>query len=462
MTEILPLFPQQEETVAFMEDQPRVFDMSDPGTGKTRAHLQAFVNRLNHRQGGRAIVFAPKSILQAAWGNDIDRFFPGLRYSIAYASNRERAFRTPADIYITNHDAVKWVAAKDCPLPRTFFQSIDTFIVDESTCYKHHSSQRSKAARKLSKEFEYRELMTGTPNPNSVTELWHPSVLLDEGERLGTSFWKFRNVVQQPEQVGPQPQMVKWADKPGAEEAVYDQLRDITIRHKLEGIPGNHEYQINIELPPKLRKQYQEMLDHAVTITESGKVITSVHAASLNQKLLQMASGAVYTGVGDEFAALDDGRAELVMDLIEGREWPCVVVFNWRHQRIRLVEAAEKRKLKIAYIDGTVSSTQQRTEIVQDLQDGKLDAIFVHPQSAGHGLTLTRARSTIFVSPTYNAEHFKQVFHRIVRAGQEHETETIHILANNTLELVVHDKLGDKLDSMSLLLELVQTTKENK
>jgi SNF2 family DNA or RNA helicase len=458
--EIPPLFPQQAETVTFMKERPRVFDMSDPGTGKTRAHLEAYVERLNHCNGKKLLVLAPKSILQPAWGNDIDSFFPGLRYSVAYASNREAAFKLDADVYITNHDAVKSLFGKKAILPAKFWDKFDSLIIDESTAFKHHNSQRSKSARHASKIFEFREVLTGTPNPNSVTELWHQTLLLDEGERLGTSFWKFRQVVQEPVQIGPQPQMVKWTDRPGAEEAVFDQLRDITIRHKLSGVPGNHTHAIVFDLPPKVRAQYQEMLDHAFTMTEEGKIITAVHAASLNQKLLQMASGAVYTGDEHEYAALDDGRAELVMDLVDARRDPCIIVFQWRHQRETLMEAAQKRGFPMAFIDGSVHSDRQRSQHVADLQAGKLRGLIVHPQSAGHGLTLTRAKTTIFVSPTYNAEHYKQVFHRIVRATQTSETETLHVVARGTIDETVYSKLDGKLNSMQILLDLVQNNRE--
>jgi len=459
-TTIPPLFQQQLETVEFMKGRPRVFDMSDPGTGKTRAHLEAYVQRLNHAQGKKLLVLAPKSILQPAWGNDIDKFFPGLRYSVAYASNREAAFRLDADIYITNHDAIKWIVAKDNPLGKQYWKQFDSLIVDESTAYKHHTSQRSKAIRIASKMFEFREAMSGTPNPNSVTELWHQTLLVDDGERLGTSYWKFRQVVQEPEQIGPSPQHIRWTDKPGAEEAVFDLLRDITIRHKLTGIPGNHTYPVIFDLPPRVRAQYQEMLDHALTMTTDGKIITAVHAASLNQKLLQMASGAVYTGQEDDYAVLNDGRAELVMDLVDARRDPCIVVFQWRHQREAIMKAAKKRGYPAAFIDGNVTNDRVRAQHVENLQAGKLRILAVHPQSAGHGLTLTRAKTTIFVSPTYNSEHYKQVLHRIVRATQTSETETIHIVARNTIDEHVYARLDGKLDSMRILLDLVQNNKE--
>lgn len=458
---LVPLFDNQKETVELGRRTPIIFDMSDPGTGKTLSHLTLWAERRKNG-GGKALVLAPKSILQAAWGNDIDKFLPGTIYSVAWATNRAQAFEEEADIYITNHDAVKWLAKKGGLLDKGYFADFDTLVVDESTAFKHHTSQRSKALRKLAKQFEYRSCLTGTPNPNSVTELWHQTLLLDEGDRFGTSFWRFRPQVQVPEATGPGGMYTKWVDKPGAESAMFDMLRDISIRHRLEecvDIPANHEYAEIFDLSPKLRKQYNTMLQDAILETESGKLVTAVHAASVNQKLLQIAAGGIYMSDG-VWAELASERTELVMDLLDPRP-TSIVVIMWRWQRELMLKAAKKRGYPVAVIDGSVTSPRKRNEAVEDLQAGRLKALIIHPASAGHGLTLTRAKTTIFASPTYNAEHYKQVFHRIYRAGQTERTETINVLARGTIdEEVYHKKLGGKLTAMKVFMSLVETNKE--
>jgi SNF2 family DNA or RNA helicase len=446
------LFEHQASTVNKLEDTPILFDMSDPGTGKTRAHLEAFFRRRD-AGGGKALVLAPKSILQPAWGDDIDRFFPGRTYMVATAQNRAKAFKFDTDVYITNHDAVKWVEKNWRQLAPMGF---DTLIIDESTAFKNPSTtvQRCKALRKIAPHFEHRELMTGTPNPNSVLDVWAQAYILDQGERLGSSFYKYRNAVCQPEQVGPRPEHLKWVDKPGAEIAVFELLEDISIRHKFEDcndIPPNVTRPIYFELPAAARKAYNEMLEWALTEVQ-GNIVQAIHAASLNQKLLQIASGAIYSG--DDYSIVDETRAELIMDLIEERK-QCVVGILWRHQREQLMAAAEKRGFSAAFIDGTVAGSK-RTEAVSRFQAGDLRVLFCHPASAGHGLTLTRGTTTIWASPTYNSEWYKQLFHRIYRTGQTQKTETIHVVARDTIDEQVYDKLGGKLDQMSLLLSLMQ------
>jgi SNF2 family DNA or RNA helicase len=454
--EVPPYYEHQQTTLDLLGQKNRVLDLSDPGTGKTRPALGAFIERLN-KSGKRGLVLAPKSILQPAWGDDIDKFFPGVQYDIAYANVRKRVLeKSTADIIITNHDAVRALVGKRSLVKPAFWKDFDTIVIDESTAFKNHTSQRSKALYNIAKQMEYRECMTGTPNPKSILDIWHQAKIVDDGERLGTSYWKFRSAVCEPVQVGPRPEMTQWVDKEGAEYAVFDMLEDISIRHKFEectDIPPNSVTEYRIDLAPKLRKQYADMCAIAATMLADGKFLMATNAASVHQKLMQMASGAVYTEEG-EYSVLDDQRSELVMDLIEERQ-KCVVAFNWRHQRAGLEAAASKRGIKYGVIDGSVNDRVRR-EVVEQFQNGELRAIFAHPQSAGHGLTLTAGTTTIWTSPTYNAEHYKQFNHRIYRSGQTQRTETIHITARDTIDEKVFDKLGSKLTSMQLLLDLLE------
>jgi SNF2 family DNA or RNA helicase len=447
--DIPPLFDHQRLTADKLKQTPILFDTSDPGTGKTRAHLQALWER-RQAGGGKCLVVATKSTLQPAWGNDIDRFFPGMTYSIAYAHNRERAFKQNVDVYITNHDAVKWLAARP-----QLLAGFDTIIIDESTAFKNPNAQRSKALRKLAKLFKHRELLTGTPNPNSITEVWHQVLLLDDGQRLGQSFYKFRLAVCEPRQVGPRPEMLEWVDKPGADAAVFDLLSDISIRHKFEecvSIPENFVTGVYFDLPKTAQRAYDEMERDAM-ITLGEEEITAVNAASVTQKLLQIAAGAMYDGTGG-YVIVDEGRTELVLDLIEERQH-CLVAFLWKHQRDLLLDGAKARGISYAVIDGDVKS-DERTDIVAAFQAGKIKVLFAHPQSAGHGLTLTKGTSTIWTSPTWNAEHYEQFNRRIYRAGQTERTETVHVCAKSTLDERVYAVLQKKVTGMNRFRELLE------
>lgn len=451
--------PMAHQAVSLKHDKttPIVFDTSDPGTGKTAVRIWAFAER-RRKRGGCALVLAPRSLLRSAWANDFTKFAPDMKVSVATADNRTEAFAADADVYVTNHDAVKWVAQQK---PK-FFERFSELIVDESTAYKHHTSQRSRSAAKIARHFKHRSCLTGTPNGNSITDVWHQVLILDNGKRLGQAFYKFRDTVCTPQQVGRQAHMVNWVDRDGAEEAVFGLLSDITIRHKFEDcvdIPPNHQYEVLYEMPPKQRKFYDELFMTNMMLfgaQASGPKVTAVNASAVATKLLQVASGAVYEGP-EKYHLLDTNRYEMVLDLAQEAKHS-LVFFLWKHQRDLLAETALKRKMRICVLDGTTTD-RERNQMVMAYQAGAYDLMLAHPRSAAHGLTLTKGTRTIWPSPTADLEIFKQGSKRQHRIGQKQKTETIVVLAKDcpVEERIYHDILMGKNKRMTNLLDLFGT-----
>lgn len=444
-----PFFAHQKESLKFLASRDIAFDMSDPGTAKTRVELEDF--KRNRERGKTMLVIAPKSILQNAWGDDAAEFTPDLRLSIAYAENREEAFATPADVYVTNTDAVNWLAKQE----KTFWKRFERMVIDESSAFKHHTSDRSRALARIKKYFAIKRNMTGTPNTRSITDIWNQVMFLDDGARLGANFYKFRSSTCVPVQKGKGKEMVEWVDKPGAEEAVASLLQDITIRHKFEDcidIPPTFKHVIKFYPTKKQRGAYESMERDAIAIMNKG-MISAVNAAAVRTKMLQIASGAVYEN-DHTYHVIDTSRYELVMDLVEERKHS-IVFYLWKHQRDELVRMALQRKITHCVFDGEATD-KQRQQMKQQFQAGFHQVMFAHPKSAGHGLTLTKAQAAIWPSPPDDLEWWIQANRRHARAGQQFETEIIAILAQRTIEPGVYHKLEQKEARMNNLLELME------
>jgi SNF2 family DNA or RNA helicase len=431
----------QTASLKFMAGKKAVFDASDPGTGKTYVEIMDFA-RQHKKDKKPALVLCPKSLMQAAWANDIKKFAPHLRVSLAYAKNRHAAMHEEADVYVVNVDGVKDIFK----YPKKFWARFGRLIVDESEAYKHHTSARSKAVKKLADYFEYKRLMSGTPATNGICDLWHQYFILDGGKRLGKTFYGFRNACCIPEQTGPSAQHLQWVDRPGIELQVAELVKDITIRHKFEDcvdIPENHKYAVSYPLPDKHRRLYREL--ELQSIAEIDKTtVTAINGAVLATKLLQSASGAVYNDEGG-YSLVDTERYELVMDLIEARAHS-VCFYLWDHQRDELVRMAKARKLA-----HTVWNPD-RPVIVDEFQNGDYRVLFAHPASAGHGLTLTKGTATIWASPTYNLSWYTQGLKRVHRIGQTLKTETIMVVAEDTIDEKVYAALQGKNFNMTALL----------
>lgn len=454
---IPPPFEKQRKVAQWILDHPRSLVTSDPGTGKTRSVIDAFADRPHSK---RMLVLAPLSILEAAWVDDVRKFMPWLTVGVAMArrkgrlSRKEAVFMGDDDIVVTNHDMVKWLAKEDRP----WLEEFDTLCIDEFTAFKNPMSHRSRAAAHLVRRygFPYRVLLSGTPFDDRPTDIWQPMRLLDDGERLGRSYHAFRSQVcvakSQPTANGHL--VTSWEARESAAGDVAMVLADINIRYRLDefqDLPDSNTRWIPLNLPADAAAEYRKFMRERVLVKD-GRMSSAEQAATKMQRLLQFAAGVVYADDGSAMP-VHGQRVGMVADLVEDRDHT-VVAFQWTMQRDALRRELDRRGLSHATIDGSVSSNA-RGDVVRAFQDGRHRALLAQPQAAGHGLTLTRANTVVWMSPTYRADLYTQTNHRVIRAGQKRNTEIIHIYARNTCEHRVYAALENKLTNLNELLGLL-------
>jgi len=449
------LFTHQQETVDFIKKKKRVFITSEPGTGKTRSCLET----CSHH-GTKVLVFCPKTIMDASWGNDIRTFYPHKSYGIfnrklqsGNPHHIDALFRNHA-IVIMNHDAVKFLIGELEKNPN-LIKGFNRIVIDEFTAFKNKNSQRSKAMAKLVKHFDRRIMLSGTPTPNGILDIWHPAFLLDDGQRLGDNYYQFRYTVCQPVPKG-KSLFMEWQPIPGASEGTAIRLRDVTIRHELQeciDMPERIYRHIQLDMPRNLRKHYEDMRKHALMLFEEGTV-TAVNAGVLSNKLLQIAGGSIYNNDYGQYY-LDDSKYDLIAELIKEREHS-LVFYIWQHQCDRMSDIFDAEGIKYATINGKTNQ-QDRGRIVKDYQAGKYDTLLVQPAAAAHGLTLTKSTASIWCSGTFNLEHFIQANYRDYRIGQKKRTEVIMVSYKDTVEQKLYDRLREKRINQDTLLEILKS-----
>lgn len=444
------LYPHQQKTVDFLDKNDKAFIASTMGTGKTLCIIEDIVNKLKQNRNQKFLILAPKSILHAVWEEDFKKFAPGVDVQVCTAptAKREKAFKQHASVYITNIDALAWLNKQ----PGSFWKNYTYIAIDESTAIKNNTA-RTKAALTLRVAFKYRRCMSGTPIAGPITDLFFQYYFLDDGDRLGTSYYKFRDRYMQPHRVGFNMHAVNWVNKETAEEETAELVKDITIRYVLEDVvqmPSRLTYNYKYQLNTKTRKAYEDMRRATQVQLQTGTV-DAINATALTTKLLQIASGSVYDTSTGTAHLVDTQRYELVLDLVAQTDH-AVVFYNWQSQREEMMKLAAQRKLSATFIDGKVS-TNERSKRVTEFQNGDYQVIFLQVKAASHGITLTRAATTIWSCPSYLADYYQQANARVYRIGQTQRTITINIEAENTLEQLVYLKLNDKLSSIELLTE---------
>ena len=105
----------------------------------------------------------------------------------------------------------------------------------------------------------------------------------------------------------------------------------------------------------------------------------------------------------------------------------------------------------------------ERGKIVKDFQDGKYQILIGGLKAAGHGITLTRASTVVFVESDWVPATLGQAEDRLCRIGQKKMVHVIHLVLNGTLDanmskrVIAKQNVIDKaLDHLPEQLRLLQ------
>lgn len=268
----------------------------DMGLGKTSITLTAINDLLfDSFEVHKVLVVAPLRVARDIWSAEIEKWehLKNLRYSVVVGTAQERisALCAPADIYIINRENIQWLV-EESGLPFDF----DMAVIDELSSFKNHQSKRFRAFLKSRPKLKRIVGLTGTPTGNGLMDLFAEFKLLDMGERLGRLIGQYRNAYFQPDKRNG---MVIYSYKPlpNAEQQIYDKISDITISMKAADhlkMPELISAEYTVQLSEKEREKYDHLKKELVLSTEDNEV-TAANAASLTNKLSQMANGAVYS-----------------------------------------------------------------------------------------------------------------------------------------------------------------------
>lgn len=391
----------------------------------------------------RVLVVAPLRVARDTWPEEIRKWdhLKDLICSVVVGSvaERRRALQKKADIYIVNRENLVWLY-EHCKMP------FDMVVLDELSSFKNHQAKRFRAIKALRPKVKRIVGLTGTPSGNGLMDLWAEFRILDMGERLGRYISQYRNLYFKPDKRNG---MVVYSYKPlpGAEEAIYHQIADITVSMKATDyleMPELVSVVKEVRLSEKEKERYDELKKSLVLELPGGEV-TAANAASLTLKLSQMANGAIYTD-GKDVAAIHDRKLDALEDLVESANGKSVLVAYWfKHDKDRIRERMEARELK-------------EPQDFTDWNAGKIPVALIHPASAGHGLNLQQGGSIlIWFGLTWSLELYQQTNARLWRQGQADKTVIIqHIVAKDTIDERILNVLEHKDGTQAALIEAVK------
>lgn len=441
----------QRYAINYIEDHPFAAVLLDMGLGKTSVTLTAIADLLfDSFEVHKVLVIAPLRVARDTWSAELQKWdqLHHLTYSVAVGSEADRkaALTKKADIYIINRENVQWLIEKS-KLPFDY----DMIVVDELSSFKNHQSKRFKALMQVRPRIKRVVGLTGTPASNGLMDLWAEFKVIDMGKRLGRFITYYRQEYFVPDAMNGQI-VYSYRPKPGAEQAIYRKISDITISMKSMDhlkMPELISSEYRVYLSPDEQDAYDEMKKQFILDLPDGE-ISAANAATLSGKLSQMANGAIYDDAGNT-VPIHEQKLDALEDIIESANGkPLLVAYWYQHDLERIMKRLHDRHIPFSRLDDSTS--------IRRWNNGEISVALIHPASAGHGLNLQSGGSTlVWFGLTWSLELYQQTVARLWRQGQTAETVVVqHIITKGTIDDRIMKALSQKEHTQTALIDAVK------
>ena len=195
----------------------------DPGLGKTSVILAALKILKKEKVAVKTLIIAPLRVCYLVWPKELEHWndFSSLTYQILHGKDKEKNLQKDADIYIINPEGLSWLFKQ--PFKKYNF---DTLVIDESSKFKASNTQRFKLLKNHLPSFRRRYILTGSPTPNTMMDLFSQIFILDLGASLGKYITHFRNNYFYPTGFGG----YEWKLKETGEKEIQAKIKPLVLR----------------------------------------------------------------------------------------------------------------------------------------------------------------------------------------------------------------------------------------
>jgi len=443
--------------------------------GKTPSVLEVY-DRL-HLAGEvqRALVVAPLRVARSTWPEEPPKWdaFQHLRIQpvIGTAEQRIAALRNDkANIHCINFETLQWLIERlgdDWPF--------DMVVVDEASKLRSfrlkQGGKRAQALAQVAHTKVRRWInLSGTIAPNGLSNLWAPMWFVDQGMRLGRSYDAFEQrwfgYKRAKDAVNAHKTRISRIAFPHAFNEITTLMKDVTLALNPKDwfdIKDPIVVPVYVDLPPEARKKYREMERDMLTQIQ-GHDIEAFAAAAKIIKCQQLANGAIYTGSDEQierdvshWVEAHEEKLDALESIIEENDGePILVAYHFKPDLARL---------KKRFPDGRHISTKADEDA---FKRGEIPLAFVHPQSIGHGVDGFQnvCHIIVFFALTFDLDPNDQIIERVgpmrqMQAGFDREVLVYQIIARNTIDETVAERLVEKRGVLDATMDALALKPEN-
>ena len=460
------LHEYQGRAITFQCSNPHTALWLDMGLGKTVITLTSAAYLIGCGHLNAVLIVAPIRVCRLVWRQEALRWAQSqhLTFSMLVGTKdqRTRALLRPANVYLINFENLGWLAetldtyflSKKKPLP------FNGLVWDEISKMKNSSTQRVKSVKKILPHFKWRTGLTGTPASNGYKDLHGQYLMLDEGQRLGTSKTTFMQRFYKA--AGPY-KKVQYDD---TETTIKNLIGDMTLEMSANDylkMPDIIINNVEVELPDDVRAMYDRLEKEYFIKLDSGQDVEVFNAASLTNKLLQFSNGAVYPVAGMPlWEPIHEAKLDALDEIIEEcNGQPILCSYSYRSDAERIM----KRFHALRPINLTECKTEKSlNNAMARWKAGDCQLMIAHPASAAHGIDGLQAtgHTLVWYGLNWSLDLYLQLNARLHRQGQGHPVICHRILCKDTLDQAQAMALDAKASTQTALRAAVKEYRQSR
>jgi len=387
-----------------------------PRLGKSRAAIEWLLKCLKTHSGAKVLITAPL-VVCPQWVDMLSK--AGVEAIAGYGMTATKVAALlkleTCRVIVLNDDKLK---ALEESLLR--WRPL-VYVGDESHRFRGVSTARGKAMRKIAWQAKYVRLLTGTPTPNNIGNLWGQFVAIDK-ELWGKSFSKFASRYLIRDSMFPS----KILGVMHAEE-LRDKVEACSSIVNRADVFGPDQWQTvvrDVTLPPKAQKLYQELVKQWVVenALEKQETIDVTHTLKRMTRLQQLTSGFIVDEEGNQHQ-VHSAKTDLVMndleEIIESGE-KVVVFHKFTAEGTELYERCIRQfgRDKVFKIAGDVSGSSREAAINSFNGNNEASVFISQTQAGGIGISLASALHVFFISQSFSYDIEEQARDRIYAPGR--------------------------------------------
>jgi SNF2 family DNA or RNA helicase len=436
---VISLRAHQQRAVEKARTQKNLALFYEAGTGKTATIWRILAEDYNHHQRIRnTLILAPLAVCKQ-WPHEMKRFtkIPENRCFALTDTGPKRTEQL--DRLLAKGDGIIVITNYESVQIKAFYEKLLKFapeivVCDESHRLKDSQAKRSKAVYPICHGADRRFLLTGTPAPNSLLDLFGQYKALDTGI-FGPGFWSFRSRYFYDRNAGRQFSYPDWVPQPWAAKEIGEKLNQSSLqatREQCLDLPPLTLIPVACEMSKAQAKAYEEMKKDFVTEVK-GMVMSSEFEMVKTLRMQQILAGFVqpdlYDGKQpDPIWVSEVPRLEAMLENIEsiGKQKQIIwTVFRPTYHQIS--KELTKRNITHTFLTGEQTNDAQKQANKKLFTEGDAQILIANPAAAGEGIDgLQIAKYAHFYMRGWSLLHYLQALARNYRSGSEQHDKIIH------------------------------------